>query len=72
MCRSWAADHPAHFIHLYGIARSNQLYLLIYMALVLLFIGLLLTRDTVFGMWSIRASTRLHNRTFPFHAACHC
>lgn len=32
------------------------------MALVLLFIGLLLTRDTVFGMWSIQASTRLHNR----------
>lgn len=47
---------------MYGIARSNQLYLLIYMALVLLFITLLLTRDTVFSAWSIKASTRLHNR----------
>jgi hypothetical protein len=62
LCRAWSADEPAHFIALYGIARSNQLYLLIYMALVLLFIGLLLTRDTVFNAWSIRAGTRLHNR----------
>jgi heme/copper-type cytochrome/quinol oxidase subunit 2 len=60
--RAWSADEPAHFIAMYGIARSNQLYLLIYMALVLLFISLLLTRDTVFSAWSIRASTRLHNR----------
>lgn len=64
ICRSWAADHPGHFIALYGVARSNQLYLLIYMALVLLFVGLLLTRDSVFSMWSIRASTQLHNRKF--------
>lgn len=62
VCRSWAADNPAHFKALYGIARSNQLYLLIYMALVLLFVGLLLTRDTVFSIWSIQASTQLHNR----------
>lgn len=61
-CRAWSADEPAQFIALYGIARSNQLYLLIYMALVLLFISLLLTRDTVFSTWSVRASTRLHNR----------
>lgn len=61
-CRSWSADHPAEFIHLYGVARSNQLYLLIYMALVLLFVCLLLTRDSVFSLWSIRASTQLHNR----------
>jgi hypothetical protein len=60
--RSWAADNPAHFTALYGIARSNQLYLFIYMALVLLFISLLLTRDSVFSTWSIRASTQLHNR----------
>jgi hypothetical protein len=53
---------------MYGVARSNQLYLLIYMALVLLFISLLLTRDTVFSTWSIRASTRLHNRK----ALCMC
>jgi hypothetical protein len=51
-----------HFIALYGVARSNQLYLLIYMALVLLFVGLLLTRDTVFSVWTINASTNLHNR----------
>jgi ABC-type bacteriocin/lantibiotic exporter with double-glycine peptidase domain len=44
--------------------RSHQLYLLIYMALVLLFIGLLLTRDTLFSIWSIRASTKLHNTLF--------
>lgn len=62
LCRAWSADEPAQFIALYGIGRSNQLYLLIYMALVLLFIGLLLTRDTVFSAWSVRASTRLHNR----------
>jgi hypothetical protein len=61
-CRSWSADNPAHFIALYGVARSNQLYLLIYMALVLLFVGLLLTRDTVFSVWTINASTNLHNR----------
>jgi hypothetical protein len=47
---------------LYGLARANQLYLLIYMALVLLFICLLLVRDTVFSKWSINAGTRLHNR----------
>jgi ABC-type bacteriocin/lantibiotic exporter with double-glycine peptidase domain len=44
--------------------RSHQLYLLIYMALVLLFVGLLLTRDTLFSFWSIRASTKLHNTLF--------
>jgi ABC-type multidrug transport system fused ATPase/permease subunit len=63
-CRSWAADDPAHFYAKYTVMRSHQLYLLIYMALVLLFIGLLLTRDTLFSIWSIRASTKLHNTLF--------
>jgi len=62
--RSWAADHPAEFVLRFGIAKSNQLYLLVYMALVLLFICLLLTRDSVFSMWSIRTSTNLHNKLF--------
>ncbi len=34
------------------------------MALVLLFVILLLARDSVFSMWSVRASTVLHNRLF--------
>jgi ABC-type multidrug transport system fused ATPase/permease subunit len=34
------------------------------MALVLLFVMLLLARDSVFSMWSVRASTVLHNRLF--------
>jgi len=71
VCRSWAADNPTHFKALYGIARSNQLYLLIYMALALLFVGLLLTRDSVFSIWSIQASTQLHNRECLL-AAQHC
>lgn len=62
--RSWAADNPAEFYVKYSVARAHQLYLLIYMALVLLFVGLLLTRDTVFSAWSIRASTNLHNKLF--------
>jgi hypothetical protein len=32
------------------------------MALVVLFVGLLLTRDTVFSIWTVNASTQLHNR----------
>jgi hypothetical protein len=63
-CRSWAADEPAEFYIKYSVMRAHQLYLLIYMALVLLFIGLLLTRDTLFGIWSVRASTNLHNTLF--------
>lgn len=62
--RSWASDDPAHFYLKYSMMRAHQLYLLIYMALVVLFIGLLLTRDTLFGIWSIRASTNLHNTLF--------
>lgn len=62
--RSWAADDPAHFYKQYAFGRANELYLLVYMALVALFVMLLLTRDTVFSLWAIRASTRLHNRLF--------
>ncbi|KAF6262121.1 P-loop containing nucleoside triphosphate hydrolase protein [Scenedesmus sp. NREL 46B-D3] len=61
---SWAADDPAHFYTKNPLMRAHQLYLLVYMALVLLFIGLLLTRDTLFSIWSIRASTNLHNTLF--------
>ncbi|KAF8071336.1 abcC3 [Scenedesmus sp. PABB004] len=50
--RSWAADEPAAFNARFGASRASQLYLLVYMALVLLFVCLLLTRDTVFSVWS--------------------
>jgi ABC-type bacteriocin/lantibiotic exporter with double-glycine peptidase domain len=36
----------------------------VYAALVGGFIALLLTRDTVFSVWSVRASTKLHNALF--------
>eukprot|EP00879_Flechtneria_rotunda_P031812 GHRR01034797.1.p1 GENE.GHRR01034797.1~~GHRR01034797.1.p1 ORF type:complete len:108 (-),score=26.01 GHRR01034797.1:97-420(-) len=63
-CRSWAGDNPAEFYKHNPVYRAHQLYLLIYMSLVCLFICLLLTRDGVFSVWSIRASTRLHNKLF--------
>lgn len=63
-CRSWAADNPADFYKLYGLARANYLYLLIYMALVILFVMLLLVRDSTFSLWSKRAGTNLHNKLF--------
>eukprot|EP00879_Flechtneria_rotunda_P005406 GHRR01005697.1.p1 GENE.GHRR01005697.1~~GHRR01005697.1.p1 ORF type:complete len:938 (+),score=327.51 GHRR01005697.1:3324-6137(+) len=62
--RSWAGDNPAEFYKHNPVYRAHQLYLLIYMSLVCLFICLLLTRDGVFSVWSIRASTRLHNKLF--------
>ena len=52
--RAWAADNPAHFYKQHPIAEANQLYLLVYMALVVGFICLLLTRDSVFGLWAVR------------------
>jgi len=46
------------------VPEAHRLYLLVYMALVLSFICLLVTRDSVFSMWSVRASTSLHNQLF--------
>ena len=43
---------------------AHTAYLLIYMGLVLMFFALLMCRDTVFSIWSIRASTNLHNSLF--------
>lgn len=55
--RSWAADHPANFYKHHSLMEANRLYLLIYMALVVAFICLLVTRDSVYSMWSIRCCT---------------
>jgi hypothetical protein len=52
--RSWAADHPAHFYADLGRARGTQLYLAVYGGLVAGFIGMLVTRDTVFNAWAVR------------------
>ena len=52
--RSWAADNPAHLYQRHPLREATRLYLLVYMALVMLFICLLVTRDSVFNMWSIR------------------
>ncbi|KAI8465820.1 MAG: putative ABC transporter [Monoraphidium minutum] len=62
--RSWAADEPAQFYRHHAAADANRLYLLIYMVMVVLFVMLLVTRDTVFSMWSVRASTKLHSQLF--------
>ncbi|GBF99292.1 ABC transporter [Raphidocelis subcapitata] len=62
--RSWAADTPAHFYRDHPELEAHRLYLVIYAALVTLFILLLLTRDSVFNAWSVRASTNLHNQLF--------
>jgi ABC-type multidrug transport system fused ATPase/permease subunit len=62
--RSWAADNPAHFYARFDDRHATQLYILIYMALVLTFWVFLLCRDTIFSAWAIRASTNLHNQLF--------
>jgi hypothetical protein len=54
-CRSWAADHPAHFYRLHPRLEANALYLAVYAPLVALFIALLLVRDGVFSAWSVRS-----------------
>lgn len=74
--RTWAGDTyglngsqesgsgPAYFYERFDSMRAIQLYILIYMALVLLFCILLLARDSIFSFWAIRASTVLHNKLF--------
>lgn len=47
-----------------GTYKASVDYLLIYMGLVLLFVMLLLCRDSTFSVWSVRASTRMHNNLF--------
>jgi ABC-type multidrug transport system fused ATPase/permease subunit len=64
LCRSWAADNPAHFYTRFDDRYATQLYILIYMVLVCTFWIMLLCRDTVFSMWAIKASTNLHNQLF--------
>lgn len=63
-CRGWASDHPAHFYKLYGEQQATKLYLLVYMGFVILFVNLLLVRDSTFSVWSVRAGTNLHNTLF--------
>jgi ABC-type multidrug transport system fused ATPase/permease subunit len=43
---------------------AHTAYLLVYMGLVLMFFALLMCRDSVFSIWSIKASTNLHNSLF--------
>ncbi|KAL6759443.1 ABC transporter [Haematococcus lacustris] len=43
---------------------ASNLYLLCYLALVLHFILLLLSRDAMFSIWHVVGSTRLHNNLF--------
>lgn len=51
---SWAADAPAHFYARFPRFEATGLYLAVYGALVALFTGMLLTRDSVFNVWAIR------------------
>ncbi len=64
VCRAWAADNPGNFYKEMPEYEATTHYLLIYMGVVIAFVCLLLVRDGAFSVWSIRASTNLHNRLF--------
>lgn len=42
----------------------SALYILCYMAFVVCFIIMLVCRDTLFSVWHIRGSTKMHNDLF--------
>lgn len=44
--------------------QGSRVYLLCYLAFVILFMMLILSRDGIFSIWHIIASARLHARLF--------
>ncbi len=62
--RWWADDKRFGLYQTEDQLRASQIYILCYLALVGCFVLLLLCRDSVFSVWHIIGSTRLHNTLF--------
>lgn len=67
--RWWADDLRFQLYKKETQHEASQLYILCYLALVLCFILLLLSRDSIFSVWHIVGSTRLHNQVRPLPAS---
>jgi hypothetical protein len=61
--RLWSADYYGYY-NKHSQDEASQIYILAYMAFVIMFIVLLLTRDSLFCVFSLITSTRLHNKLF--------